>query len=80
MAKKHTKIMRFRMNFPPSVLGEPFIYKLSHDMKVIPNIMRGRISEKGAWLEVEVEGTQKNIQKALDFLKRRGVEVFEITI
>jgi hypothetical protein len=79
MAKKKPNIsLRFRMIFPPSVLGEPFMYKLSHDIKVIPNIRRGRISDKGAWLEIEIEGTAKNVDKALGFLRSNGVTINQI--
>lgn len=74
-AKESQKSVRFKMTFPEKILGEPVIHKLSHDMNVVPNIMRGRITEKNAWLEVELVGTAKNIDKALKYLAERGVNV-----
>jgi hypothetical protein len=49
--------------------------KLSHDFGVAYNMIRGRITDKGAWLDVELLGTGKNIERALLFLKERGVTV-----
>lgn len=75
MAKTAQKATRYRMTFPEQILGEPIIYKLSHDFEVIPNIMRGRITDKSAYLEVELVGTAKNTDKALKFLAEKGVSV-----
>jgi ABC-type methionine transport system ATPase subunit len=63
------------MTFPQKIVGEPIMTKLSHDFSVTYNMMRGRISEKGAWLEVELAGVEKNIDKALKYLGERGVTV-----
>lgn len=74
-AREAQKTVRFKMTFPEKILGEPVIHKLSHDLNVVPNIMRGRITEKNAWLEVQLVGTAKNIERALKFLEERGVSV-----
>jgi ABC-type methionine transport system ATPase subunit len=76
--KEAQKVVRFKMTFPEKVLGEPVIHHLSHDMHVTPNIMRGRITEKSAWLEVELSGAAKSIDKALKFLSERGVSVQQL--
>jgi ABC-type methionine transport system ATPase subunit len=73
MVKDAQRIERFKMTFPEKTIGEPIIYKLAHDMEVQPNILRGRITEKSAWLEVELSGNAKNVDKAVKFLTDRGV-------
>lgn len=78
MAKETQKSARFKMTFPEKVLGEPIIHKLSHDLSVVPNILRGRITEKNAWLEVELVGAAKNLEKAVEYLKERGVSIQRI--
>lgn len=75
MAKEAQKSARFKMTFPEKTIGEPIIYKLSHDLDVQPNILRGRITEKNAWLEVELLGTAKNLEKAMQFLTEKGVTI-----
>ena len=78
MVKTAQKSTRYRMTFPEQMLGEPIIYKISHDFEVIPNIMRGRITDKSAYLEVELVGTPKNTDKALKYLADHGVTVQKI--
>jgi ABC-type methionine transport system ATPase subunit len=72
-AKKSSE--RFKMTFPAKIVGEPIMTKLSHDFGVSYNMIRGRITEKGAWLDVELLGPKKNIEKALAFLSERGVTI-----
>lgn len=67
--------LRFMMTFPSKVIGDPLIHVLSSDFKVVPNILRGRITDKGARLEVEVTGSPMKIQKAIQWLESRGVTV-----
>ncbi|MBI4565702.1 MAG: NIL domain-containing protein [Planctomycetes bacterium] len=78
MTKETQKSLRLKLNFPEKVLGDPIIYQLSHDLDVIPNILRGRITEKSAWLEVEFTGTAKSLDKARQFLTERGVTFTEM--
>jgi hypothetical protein len=69
------RALRFRISCPEKIRSEPIIHRLSHDCGVVPNILRGRITRKDAWLEVELTGPRRNIDKALKFLAARGVSV-----
>jgi ABC-type methionine transport system ATPase subunit len=75
MARESQKTLRLKLTFPEKVLGDPIIHTLSHDLDVVPNILRGRITEKNAWLEVEIIGTSKGLEKARKYLADRGVTV-----
>jgi len=76
MASKETKRSeKFKMTFPAKIVGEPIMTKLSHDFGVNYNMIRGRITDKGAWLDVELVGVKKNIDRALIFLGERGVTI-----
>lgn len=77
MATKN-KLGHYKMFFPQQTLGEPFVYKLSHDMGVKPNILRGRISENEAWLEIEIEGPENKVEKAIEYLRSKDVKIEEI--
>ena len=74
-AKEAKKTVRCKMTFPQKVVGQPVMHKLWSDFKVVSNTMRGRITEKGAWLEVELVGSPKNIDAALKFLADQGVSL-----
>ncbi len=73
MARESRRSLKLKLTFPEKVLGDPLIYKLSHDFDVVPNILRGRITDKNAWLEVEIIGSDKNLERARKFLADRGV-------
>lgn len=73
MARDARKTLKLKLTFPEKVLGDPIIHQLSHDFDVVPNILRGRITDKSAWLEVEVIGAEKNLERARKFLSDRGV-------
>jgi ABC-type methionine transport system ATPase subunit len=65
--------LKLKLTFPEKILGDPIIHTLSKDFDVVPNILRGRITGKNAWLEIEMIGTDKNIERARKFLADRGV-------
>jgi ABC-type methionine transport system ATPase subunit len=75
MAKESRSPSRFKMTFPAKIVGEPIMSRLSNDFGVNYNMVRGRITEKGAWLTVDLSGAAKNIERALAFLRERGVEI-----
>jgi ABC-type methionine transport system ATPase subunit len=66
--------LKLKLTFPEKVLGDPIIHPLSKDFDVVPNILRGRITDKNAWLELEMIGTGKNLERARKFLTERGVQ------
>ena len=74
-AKEAKKTLRCRMTFPKKVVGQPVMHKLWTDFKVVSNTIRGRITEKGAWLEVDLIGPPKAVEQALAYLKGQGVDV-----
>jgi ABC-type methionine transport system ATPase subunit len=73
MAKEARQSLKLKLTFPEKVLGDPIIHTISHDFDVVPNILRGRITDKNAWLEVEMIGAPKNLERAKKFLAERGV-------
>ena len=65
--------LKLKLTFPEKILGDPIIHTLSHDFDVVPNILRGRITGKNAWLDVEIFGSDKILERARKFLSDRGV-------
>ena len=74
MTKKNSPV-RVTMSFPSSLVEEPIMHKLSTDMHVIPNILRGRITAKNAKLEVELSGKPADVEKAIAYLESKGVNI-----
>ena len=73
------KSLKLKLTFPEKILGDPIIHTLSHDFDVVPNILRGRITGKNAWLEVEMIGLDKNLERARKYLTDRGVSFTVLT-
>ncbi len=74
-AKEAKKTLRCKMTFPQKVVGQPIMHRLWTEFKVVSNTMRGRITEKGAWLEVELVGPAKSLDAALKYLGGEGVSI-----
>jgi ABC-type methionine transport system ATPase subunit len=66
---------RVILNFPQELLKEPIIHNLGQQFKVVTNIHLAEITEDRGWLEVELEGEEKQIEDSLAWVISRGVRV-----
>lgn len=66
---------RVILNFPQELLKEPIIHNLGQQFKVVTNIYLAEITEDRGWLEVELEGEEKQIEDSLAWVISRGVRV-----
>jgi len=65
--------------FAKDLIREPLLYNLGRDFKIIPNIRGASISDDLGLVYLELEGPEDEIQKAIDFLKSKGVTVDPVT-
>lgn len=72
-------VEQIRLTFPPKKIKEPVIYKLGHEFKVITNIRRANVSSESGWVDLAVEGDDKEIERAIAWLKKLGVRVDPVT-
>ncbi len=61
--------------FPPQLVREPIIYNLGIQFKVVPNIRRADITEDKGWVVLELEGEEKDIERAITWLTDKGIRV-----
>jgi ABC-type methionine transport system ATPase subunit len=61
--------------FPPQLVREPIIYDLGIQFKVITNIRRADITEDKGWVVLELEGEEKDIERAITWLTDKGIRV-----
>ena len=55
--------------------AEPIIYRLGHDFDVVTNIRRADVRSDVGWVILELEGSDDEIQRGLDWVGNTGVRV-----
>jgi ABC-type methionine transport system ATPase subunit len=76
MAKKVKKMVK--LIFPQHLIKEPITYKVALRYKIIPNIRRAKVTETVGELVLELTGEEKKLKHAIKYLKKIGVEVYDI--
>ncbi len=61
--------------FPPQLVREPIIYNLGIQFKMITNVRRADITENKGWVVLELEGEEKDIERAITWLTDKGIRV-----
>ena len=74
MAKKQVMF-----TFSPTKVREPIIYNLGHQFQVITNIRQADITEDKGWVVLELEGEEKDIEQATNWLTEKGIRVDPVT-
>ena len=69
---------RIKLNFPPERIKEPVIYNLGKQFHLKTNILEADLHGDTGWLLIEVEGPQKQVEKALEWARSLGIGVEEI--
>ncbi len=75
MTKKNKVKKIIKLIFPQHLIKEPITFKVALKCEVVPNIRRAKVTETVGELVLELEGEQKNIDKAIKLFKKYGVEV-----
>lgn len=66
---------RVKLTFPQHLIKEPVIFTMAKKYDVMPNIRRARVTETVGEMVLEIEGTEKNLEKGIQSLKDQGVDV-----
>lgn len=65
--------------FPQHLIKEPVIYLMSKECNVIFNIRRAKITETAGEVTLELEGSDEQLKKGIQFLETKGVKVQPVT-
>ena len=65
--------------FAKDLIREPLLYNLGRDFQIVPNIRGASISDDLGLVYLELEGPEGEVDKAIEFLKTRGVSVEVVT-
>jgi len=67
--------LKVHITFPEDKIKEPVIYEIGQKYKVITNIRKADVTEKTGWVDLELTGDPKEIERAVEALKKKGVKV-----
>ena len=65
--------------FPKNLIKSPVIYEMCKEVPVVFNIRRAKVNEKVGEIILELEGGERDLDDATDYLKKRGIRVEPIT-
>lgn len=66
---------RVKLTFPQDLIKEPVIFTMAKEFDIMPNIRRARVTETIGEMILEFEGSEENLEKGLQYLKKKGIEV-----
>lgn len=66
---------RVKFTFPPQLIKEPIIHRLSHQYQVVTNIRRADVREDMGWVILELEGEESEIDRGIEWISSQGVRV-----
>ena len=66
---------RVMFTFQPEGSSEPIIYELGQQFHLVTNIHRANAAEDRGWIEVELEGEEKNIEAGIGWAISKGIRV-----
>jgi len=63
---------------PQDLIKEPILYTLGQRFDVVPNIRGASVTDEIALLALELEGSEENVEAAIQYLKDRQVKVEDL--
>ena len=70
---------RVTLVFPQNLIQEPVVFNMAKKFDIIPNIRKARVTETVGEMMLELEGSEKDLEKGIKYLESRGVKVEPVT-
>jgi ABC-type methionine transport system ATPase subunit len=72
---KNKKNIHFEFN--QNLVKEPLLYQINRSFDVVVNIRGASVSDEGGFIALELEGTDEELERVLDYLRGQGVKLGE---
>lgn len=66
---------RVKFTFTADMVQSPVIYELGHKFQVVTNIRRADVRENVGWVVLELEGSEGEIEKGVEWVSTQGIRV-----
>ena len=63
------------LDYPTELVTQPVLSIMVKKYNVMVNIRRASITKGFGYVQMEIEGEEKEVQKALDSLSKQGIDV-----
>jgi ABC-type methionine transport system ATPase subunit len=67
--------LKIHITFPEEKIKEPLIHQIGQEYRIVTNIRKADVREKTGWVDLELSGDPKEIERAVEALKKKGVKV-----
>lgn len=72
--------IRLWLMYPPRLIKEPLIWKISQKFKVVTNIRQASVTDEIGIVSLELSGKRRYIKAAIEWLEKLGVSVEPVEI
>jgi ABC-type methionine transport system ATPase subunit len=66
---------RFRLTFPRDRITDPVVCEVAKKFEVTFSIRRANVEADSGWMDLQLDGSEEEIERAIDYLEERGVRV-----
>jgi ABC-type methionine transport system ATPase subunit len=71
---------RLWLMYPPKLIKKPFIWEVGHKFKVTTNIRQASVTDEIGIVCLELAGTRAEVDRAIAWLEKNGVNVEPVEI
>ena len=72
--------LKYHLRFPEEQVPRPIVYEIGKEYPVVTNIRGAEVTETTGWLNLELTGEIADIERAVEGLKQKGVQVDPIEL
>ena len=66
---------RLHLTFPRESIAEPVMCQVAKKFEVTFSIRRANVEAEAGWIDLQLEGEEAEIERAIDYIQSQGVRV-----
>ena len=66
---------RLHLTFPRETIAEPVMCSIARKFDITFSIRRANVEMEAGWMDLQMEGSEEQIEAAIKYLQERGVRV-----
>lgn len=70
--------IKVKLTFAEELIKQPIIAMMVREFDVTPNIRRASVDDEVGWVVCELDGDHREIERAMSWLRQRGVQVDQL--